>query len=86
MTNTNTDLQDRRGLEGTGIVVWGEEHTECMALRAAELGDTDTERLCDEVLAGVLPAEILANLVEHHEYHAALVRGGNLGWQARGPS
>lgn len=54
-----------------------------MARRAAELGDAETVALCDEVLSGVLPIQLIANLVAHHEYHADLARGWRVGWQTR---
>lgn len=74
----------RRGLEGTGIRIWDDQHTEHMARRAAEIGDAKTEALCDAVLAGLADAEELIDLIElDDDWHAWMLRGSNLGWRTR---
>lgn len=70
----------------TGASSWGDEHTEHLALRAAELGDHDTEALCDEVMAGLSGAQVLVDLVaDSPVYSEWMELGVNLGWSTRAP-
>ncbi len=76
--------EPRRGLDGTGISIWQDCHTEHMAVRAAELGDAQTERLCDAVLAGSADGEDLIDLVEVDDaWFVWMLRGNNEGWRRR---
>lgn len=73
-----------RALENTGIFVWDRWHTEHLACLASELGDVDTEQLCDSVLAGEMSEEFVIDLLDKDErYRLALDRGRNLGWRQR---
>lgn len=66
---------------------WGQEHIEHLALRAAELGDTLTEQLCDEVVAGETDVDVLVSIVDGDwRYGDWMARGVELGWRARWPS
>lgn len=77
-------MSERRGLEGTGILFWDTEHTEHIAVRAAERGDTDAESLCDRVLAGVASHEQLVDLIERDDdYFEWLRRGAGRNWEIR---
>lgn len=84
---TYIDTDDIRGLECTAILFWDSERIEHVALRAAELGDTVTESLCDSALAGDVQPEVLAYVLDQDErYRTWIERGNTLGWQARVPS
>lgn len=77
-------MEPRRGIEGTGIVVWDEQHTEHVAHRAAEIGDAKVEALCDAVHAGLAEDEELVDLIELDlDYFEWMIRGHHLGWQTR---
>lgn len=79
-----TNCDEYRHLEGIGIYVWGTEHTEHVARRAAELGDLETEQLCDAVLAGAELEESVIDLLDRDDrYRAWVERGTNLGWESR---
>ena len=48
------------------------------------MGDTDTECLCDAVLAGLQNADLLIDVVGgSSDYHTWMSRGLILGWEAR---
>jgi hypothetical protein len=77
-------MDETRGLEGTGISAWDDHHTEHLARRAAELGDTATEALCDAVLAGLESADLLIDVVGGNaDYNNWMARGVNLEWETR---
>jgi hypothetical protein len=53
-----------RQLEVVGIRVWGEDDSQHVAQLASELGDSAVEALCDAVIAGDQPEELLIELVD----------------------
>ena len=60
------------------------EQIEHVARRAAELGDTEVEGLCDSVLAGDTEAQLVANIVaEDDRYAEWMQRGEAQGWEVR---
>lgn len=63
---------------------WGEEQTEHIARLAAEIQDTETESLCDEVHAGLTDLTFLIAVVRAEtRYTDWMERGINLGWETR---
>lgn len=63
---------------------WTEIEIEHLALRAAEVGDTATESLCDDALGGRVDAAVVANLARsERDYTAWMERGAELGWRSR---
>jgi hypothetical protein len=64
--------------------VWDDCHTEHLARRAAEIGDSATEALADAVLAGIADADELIDLIEIDDAYADwMLRGSHLGWRTR---
>lgn len=79
---TNSD--EYRGLESTGIFVWDERYSEHLARLAAEIGDVETESLCDRVIAGEASEDALIDLVEADDrYRGWMLRGRYQGWTDR---
>lgn len=68
----------------THVVAWGDEQTEHIARRAAEEGDSTIEELCDRVLAGTAPVDLLIAEVSASEpYREWLIAGSRTGWKER---
>lgn len=68
----------------TNWVCWGEEQTEHIARLAAEIQDTETESLCDEVHAGLTdPSFLVAMVRADSRYTEWVERGISLGWESR---
>jgi hypothetical protein len=63
---------------------WGPEHVEHLARRAAELGDSRLEGMCDAVLAGHIDVDMIANIVaDDTDYSEWMERGLHCGWKDR---
>jgi hypothetical protein len=57
---------------------------EHVATKAAELGDTEMEQLCDDALAGATSADIVTCAVHEDErYVEWMARGLARGWEVR---
>ena len=61
-----------------------DHHIEHLATLASELGDHDTEALCDEALAGLTDPVIVEDIArDDPRYVTWMERGRNLGWRRR---
>lgn len=61
-----------------------DQMVEHLAIHFAELGDTELERMCDEVLAGQTDDVLLLGIIKHDSsMQEWLAAGRNLGWKAR---
>lgn len=79
-----TQMDSSDPVHGCQIMIWSAWHTEHLASSAAQRGDSATENLCDRVLSGELPDEVLVDVVATHAgYYCDMQRGGNLGWAVR---
>jgi hypothetical protein len=79
MTEFNGDL--RRAVD---IGVLDLAQIEHVATKAAELGDTEIEKLCDDALAGATSADIVTCAVHEDERYVEWIdRGMAWGWEVR---
>lgn len=74
--------EDRRAHIELGTL--DQAQLEHVAAFAAELGDTETESLCDDALAGKTSADLVTCAVHEDERYTEWMERGRLwGWEAR---